>query len=84
MIVGAHVAGIPVEELLVLLYGGGATWFAVRVLLSRLAARAKRVGRPSTVTYATRAGHTHLPVRSAPVSPPASGAREPSAPSQPG
>lgn len=79
MIAGAHVAGIPLEELLVLLYGGGATWFAVRALLSRLAARARRAGRGSRAAHAHRAGHVHHAIPAARLSPPASGARERSA-----
>jgi hypothetical protein len=38
----AHVAGIPVEELLPLAYGLGAAWVAVRLTVWRVARRARR------------------------------------------
>jgi len=31
----AHIAGVPVEELLPLLYGGGAMWAAARALTAK-------------------------------------------------
>jgi hypothetical protein len=40
----AHVAGIPVEELLPLAYGAGAAWGAARVLAWRIGRRARRRG----------------------------------------
>jgi hypothetical protein len=38
----AHLYGVPVEELLTAVAGGGAIWIATRIYISNLAARAKR------------------------------------------
>jgi hypothetical protein len=38
-IVIAHISGLPVEELLPLLYGGGATWAALRAWTRRVRRR---------------------------------------------
>jgi hypothetical protein len=38
----AHVAGVPVEELLPLAYGLGAAWVALRLMAWRIARRARR------------------------------------------
>ena len=44
-VVIAHIAGLPVEEMLPLAYGGGAAWLAARVLNSSRTGRAKRTSR---------------------------------------
>ena len=41
-IVIAHIAGVPLEELLPLAYGGGAVWLAARVLGSNRAVVVRR------------------------------------------
>jgi hypothetical protein len=43
--VTAHIAGVPVEELVLLAYGGGAVWLAARVLSSNRAVVMRRAFR---------------------------------------